>query len=53
MLREACGSDETTQALKPLFSGIWSLEELGKEGAEVNAVVERALENPADFVLKP
>ena len=47
------GSDETTATLKNLFKGLWSLEDLNKEGAEVNAVVEKALQNPEEFVLKP
>ena len=45
LLRDVSGS-ETTNALKSLFKGIWSLEDLCKEGAEVNEIVERALENP-------
>lgn len=53
LLRKVSGSDATTEALKQLFKGIWSLEDLGKEGAEVNEVVERALLNPHEFVLKP
>ena len=53
LLREISGSDATTETLKQLFKGIWSLEDLCKEGAEVNEVVERALENPHEFVLKP
>lgn len=53
MLRAVCGSDSTTEALKGLFKGIWSLENLCKEGAEVNEIVEKAIENPTDFVLKP
>ena len=53
LLRRVCGSEETTQSLKGLFKGIWSLEDLCKDGAEVNEVVERALENPREFVLKP
>ena len=36
-----------------MFKGIWSLEDYGVEGAEVTQVVERALQNPHDFVLKP
>ena len=47
------GSDITTEKLKTLFKGIWSLEDLCKEGAEINEVVERALENPQEFVMKP
>ena len=39
--------------MKGLFKGIWSLEDLCKEGSEVNSVVERALANPHEFVLKP
>ena len=53
LLRQVSGSDGTTHALKHLFKGIWSLEDLCKEGAEVNSVVEQALENPHEFVLKP
>lgn len=29
------------------------MENLCKEGAEVNEIVEKAIENPTDFVLKP
>ena len=53
LLRRVCGSEATTQSLKGLFKGIWSLEDLCKDGAEVKEVVERALENPREFVLKP
>ena len=53
LLRQVTGSDQTTEALKALFKGIWSLEDLCKEGAEVNSVVESALANPHEFVLKP
>ena len=53
LLRQVCGSDQTTETLKGLFKGIWSLEDLGKEGAEVNDVVARALQDPHQFVLKP
>ena len=53
LLRDVTGSDSTTNTLKSLFKGIWSLEDLCKEGAPVNEVVERALENPQEFVLKP
>ena len=52
-MREVSGSDATTETLKTLFKGIWSLEDLCQEGAEVNEVVERALANPEEFVLKP
>ena len=53
MLRVISGSDEITHKLKMLFKGIWSLENLGSEDAEVNEVVERALQTPSEFVLKP
>lgn len=53
MLRIISGSDEITDKLKMLFKGIWSLENLGEADAEVNEVVERALLNPSEFVLKP
>ena len=52
-MRRVSGSDATTEALAQLFKGIWSLEDLGQEGAEVNEVVEKALLNPHEFVLKP
>jgi glutathione synthase len=53
LLRKVCGSETTTQCLKELFKGIWSLEDLCKERAEVNEVVEKALCAPHEFVLKP
>lgn len=36
-----------------MFKGIWSLENLCQDGAEVNEVVERAIEYPHEYVLKP
>ena len=53
VLRQVSGSDSVTKQLKQVFKGLWSLEDLCKEGAEVNSVVERALENPHEYVLKP
>lgn len=53
LLRRVSGSDATTETLSRLFKGIWSLEDLGQAGAEVNDVVERALLNPHEYVLKP
>ena len=50
---DVSGSEETTSALKGLFKGIWSLEHLCQPDAEINDVVERALENPSEYVLKP
>ena len=43
VLRGISGNDQTTEELKNLFTGIWSLENLGEPDAEVNEVVERAL----------
>ena len=40
-------------ALRSIFTGIWSLEELGKEGAQVNEIVDQAILEPNRFVLKP
>ena len=39
--------------VKALFKGIWSLENLGQSGAEVNRIVEDAIKNPRNYVLKP
>ena len=53
ILRKASGSEETTETIKHLFKGIWSLEDLCKEGAPVNEVVEDAIQRPHNYVLKP
>lgn len=53
LLRRVTGNDEVTNDLKQLFKGIWSLEHLCQEGAEVNQIVELALVNPNQYVLKP
>jgi hypothetical protein len=36
-----------------LFKGIWSLEDYGQPGAEVNEIFEDAMNNPSKYVLKP
>jgi hypothetical protein len=35
------------------FKRNWSMEDFGKEGAEVNDVYKDALEHPENYVLKP
>mmetsp|Transcript_5291 Transcript_5291/g.7078 ORF Transcript_5291/g.7078 Transcript_5291/m.7078 type:complete len:89 (-) Transcript_5291:741-1007(-) len=40
LLKRVTKSPQLTNTLKGLFKGIWSLEELGKDGAEVNQIVE-------------
>jgi len=52
-LQQVTQSEEATDRVQHIFKGIWSLEDFGKDGAEVNAVVQKAIENPHDFVLKP
>lgn len=39
--------------LKQLFTGCYSMEDYGKEGAAINDLVEEAIKNPHDYVLKP
>ena len=52
-LQKVIRSADTVRKVKQLFKGIWSLEDLGKAGAEVNTIVEKAIKNPHDYVLKP
>ena len=40
LLRDVTGSPQLTDKLAGLFKGLWSLEDLGKEGYEVNQIVE-------------
>ena len=35
-----------------LFDGMWSMEEYGKD-PKIDLVIQKALANPDDFVLKP
>ena len=53
LLKDVVGSDEVVENVKALFKGIWSLENLGQSDAEVNGVVDDAIENPHNYVLKP
>jgi glutathione synthase len=46
---ECCDLD----ALKETFKGLYSLENLGKDGDSINEIVEKAIQNPKDYVLKP
>ena len=47
------GDTQAMQGVKNLFKGLYSLEDLGKEGAPINDIIEKALKNPHDYVLKP
>ena len=53
LLERVAGNRNVSNKLKHLFKGIWSLEDLGKEGAEVDQIVEDAIANPHSYVLKP
>jgi hypothetical protein len=53
LLTQVIGSQESMKQVKDLFKGIWSLEDFGVPGAEVNAIVEYALAHPEKYVLKP
>ena len=39
--------------IKHLFKGIWTLEDIDKDGSEVQEIVKRAVENPHGYVIKP
>ena len=47
------GDQKAMHGVKGLFKGLYSLEDLGKEGAPINDIIEKALKNPHDYVLKP
>ena len=53
LLMQVIKSKDTLNKVKALFKGIWSLENLGQPGAEVNQIVEDAIKNPNNYVLKP
>lgn len=53
LLQQVTQSEEVTKQASHLFKGIWSLEDFGKPGAEVNIIFEDALAHPEKYVLKP
>eukprot|EP00351_Strombidinopsis_sp_SopsisLIS2011_P003988 CAMPEP_0116884258 /NCGR_PEP_ID=MMETSP0463-20121206/17091_1 /TAXON_ID=181622 /ORGANISM="Strombidinopsis sp, Strain SopsisLIS2011" /LENGTH=51 /DNA_ID=CAMNT_0004540465 /DNA_START=1074 /DNA_END=1229 /DNA_ORIENTATION=- len=45
---------ESINKLGNIFKGMWSLEHItNPEAREVHEVVQKAIENPSDYVLKP
>ena len=53
LLQQVTQNEEITKQASSLFKGIWSLEEYGKEGADVNHVFADAMAHPDKYVLKP
>ena len=53
LLKSVVKSQKVLDSVKALFKGIWSLEDLHLNGAEVNQIVDKAIKNPHGYVLKP
>lgn len=53
VLKEIASDEKLADEVQHLFKGIYSLEEIGKGNSEVDAIIEKAVQNPHDFVLKP
>jgi len=44
--------EQSHEFIKPLFKGIWSLEEF-ETNEEVRAIMAKAIKEPNNYVLKP
>ena len=53
LLNQVTENEGVTKQISGIFKDIWSLEDYGKPGAEVNKVFEEAIAHPENFVLKP
>lgn len=47
------GHSKEAEDIKCLFKGIWTLEDIDKEGSEIQEIVRKAKENPRNYVIKP
>jgi len=52
-LDKVAQSEELVNRLGKVFSTIWSMENLGVEGAEINEVYKDAIAHPENYYLKP
>ena len=47
------GHEADSEAIKDLFKGLWTLEDMAQPDSEIHQIIKKAIENPHGYVLKP